>query len=468
MKLRLLLLATSLGALGYALAFGRSGSIDELQALYAGVVIVLGMVPAMVSLVDAEEARLIPLMTLHGLFYSLTFGLPALSEKTRWFSDAESITDGLLMTVLGLLCLFVGYYASRTAFRKMKSIRFLGRVDPESRKWIAWILFGAYGALLAFPALGLLSSIRQLADPLGYLSIGILAALWLDGTLARGHFGLLLIAIVGTFVVKLLSGSLAQPVLFLVFLGIVYWNRTRRLPWRMMLLSMAIVVLLNPVKGAYRAETWSVDADALSTSQKAEIFWDAAEKYYLDADRQFIDDPGTVNRLAHIAVLSYVISTTPDPVPYWMGGSYRTLWTSFIPRLLWPDKPQATIGQEFGHRYMLLGDSDETTSFNLPWLPEFYANFGLLGVIFGMFGVGVLFRFLVQKFTAPPARVIEHILGVAITFQLFYAESNFALMIGGLLLTYVAVVVLLRGMMMGSRRRGDAMPPIALRRAPPG
>jgi hypothetical protein len=451
MNLRLLIPVACAAILAYSILFTTPVALTEWQVLGAAVIVVLGFVPAMVSLADATEARLTPLMTLHGLFYAFTFGLPALSEKTVWYSSPDSITEALILAILGLACLYAGYYAFRSAFRSVRPIRFVGNVSPDNRKWIAWILFGVYVAFHLFPSLGAIPSINMLSEPLVYLSLGILVSTWLDGRLARGHFPLLVGALAATFVIKLLSGSLAQPVLFIVFLGILYWNQKRRLPWRMIATSVAIVVLLNPIKMTYRGETWNIDPSALGFVEKAELFWESAETYYLDAERPFIEDASTVNRLAHIAILSYVVEMTPDPVPYWLGGSYRTLLTSFIPRLLWPDKPQSTIGQEFGHRYLLLNDTDEATSFNLPWLPEFYANFGIPGVLFGMFGVGVLFRFLVQKFTAPASRTFEYVLGVTLTFQLFYAESNFALMIGGLLLTYIAVAIILKAISFGTR-----------------
>ncbi len=155
-------------------------------------------------------------------------------------------------------------------------------------------------------------------------------------------------------------------------------------------------------------------------------------------------DTGVVNRLAHIATFRYVIAATPEIVPYWSGDSYRTLWTSFIPRALWPGKPQATIGQDFGHRYGLLETYDMGTSRNLPWLIEFYANFGTLGVLAGMFFVGVFFRILLQKLRVPTSVPMEHVLAVTITFSLFYAESNFALMVGGMLPVYIVFIVLVR------------------------
>ena len=109
------------------------------------------------------------------------------------------------------------------------------------------------------------------------------------------------------------------------------------------------------MKQSYREYT-RVAADSVSQSYvyKARMFYKATYDHYANDDTVSSDgiDTGVVNRIGHsISVFADVINMTPEQVPYWLGGSYQTLWTSFIPRFLWPGKPQATIGNEFGHRY---------------------------------------------------------------------------------------------------------------------
>jgi len=65
-------------------------------------------------------------------------------------------------------------------------------------------------------------------------------------------------------------------------------------------------------------------------------------------------------------------------------------------------------------------------------------------VIVGMALVGAGFRFLVQKLSRPASAPAEYVLGLSLVFQLFYAESNLALMWGGLLLTFVSLYLTLR------------------------
>jgi hypothetical protein len=421
--------------------------LTRTQAAYATGIVLLGALPLLVRAANKREATLMPLMPLSGLFYASTFGVPTLSAKTLWYgSDEASITQALLLTNIGLVCLYVGYYSSRRLHAAPKPLHFLARADPHQQSAIAWSLFGMSLFFELVPTLRSLPSVGQLSEPLSYLSLGILFVMVLEGQLRGAQRIALVVAVAFTVAARVLSGSLAGPVFVLVFLAVLYWNHSHRIPWHFIAVGATIAILLNPVKGTFRRNTWFADTPVTSYYDKARVFYEAAEQEYSDVGVAtfFREDIRTVNRLAHSAVFSVVVGMTPDPVPFWMGGSYKTLWTSFIPRVLYPDKPRATIGQEFGHRYSLIGDEDEVTSINLPWLPEFYANFGRSGVLLGMFGVGLFFRFLVEKFNVPRARRIEYVLGITITFSLFYAESNFSLMVGGVLLTYLALLVLLR------------------------
>src|SRR3990172_5394353 len=451
MKIRLVLIVFAFLLLALYVAFiHQDDTITQAQAGYATLIVMLGTLPGVVSLIDRREAGLLPLMPLHGLFYALIFGLPVFCSKMDWSRvNSAVISDALVLTILGLICLYLGYYASRGLYsRSQRKIRFLNDVPPQRRIWIAWILYGMSMLFHLVPALGSLPSVGQLSMPLSYLSTGILFLLALDKAVSKKHLILLTAAIGFSLTIKLLSGSLAQAVFLLVFLGILYWGKKRSIPLGFILISSVIAILLNPVKHIYREYMWvAADSSSQSYVYKARMFYKATYDYYANDDTVSSGGINTdvVNRIGHgISAFADVINMTPEQVPYWLGGSYQTLWMSFIPRFLWPGKPRATIGNEFGHRYNFLGPTDKSTSHNLPWLPEFYANFGLFGVLGGMFAVGVLFRFLVQKLSVPIGSGIEYVLGATVTFSLFYAESNFALMVGGVLTTYLALLILLR------------------------
>ena len=438
----------------------------KLQVVYAICIVFLGMLPGLVMLINKREAELVPLMPLHGIFYAFTFGLPIifnrvtfpepilavnLSYKLHWeTSQSYYISMALALTIIGQLCLYIGYYYFGKIFDKCKPMRFR-IVPPQQQLRFAWFLFSCYFLLQLFPMLRNLPTVNQLSTPLAYMSLGILSLLALDGKLSRLQSIFFSIAIAYIAINLLLLGSLFPIVMLIIFFGVLVFANKNRIPWALIMLIVFLVFIFNPIKQKYREYTWQ-SPNAFSLLEKSVIFGGVFEEHYKDKNllEEMVKDKSVVNRVANIGLFSYVMAFTPDYIPFWSGDSYRTLWTSFIPRFLWPGKPQATIGQDFGHRYLLLHPSDKGTSINLPWLIEFYINFGIFGVLSGMFFVGIFFRLLLIKLKVPVRARMEYVLAVTITFSLFYAESNFSLMVGGMLPTFVLFIILIRLLNTGS------------------
>jgi hypothetical protein len=434
-------------------------AISNLQAAYATIIVALGLLPAVITFLSKREGGLIPLMPLHGLFYALTFGLPVFfideqsiqplpefGERIGWIENGEDkLSKVLIITIFGQIFLYFGYYIFPRFFGGLKPIK--ARDIPLGRQIkFAWLLFLCYVLFNIFPKLRTVPSIEQLMTPLCYMSIGILTLLALNRKLTYLHSMFLILAAVFVGSNLLLSGSLAPIVLFLVFLGIIYWNKKRTIPWVFIVVCILITVILNPVKSKFRIHTWYAQDRSETYYDKAILLGRVVKEHYADTSvlEKITSDKGIVHRLAHISTFAYVAAVTPDSIPYWSGDTYYTLWTSFIPRIFWPGKPQSTIGQDFGHRYGLIQTYDMGTSMNLPWIIELYANFGLWGILTGMFFIGVFFHFLLQKLKVSVEHPIEHVLAVTITFSLFYAESNFALMVGGILPIFIVFMVLVR------------------------
>jgi len=442
----------------YVIFIRQYETITTLQAAFGTLVVFLGILPGLIVLLNQREAELIPLMPLHGLFYALTFGLPVMFSNVKSFSPvadfpgkmlwnevgSDSLTSAIILTFIGQFCLYLGYYGFGKLYRELKPIR-VRDIPIQQQLIFSWFLFGCYLLLQLFPKLREMPSINQLSTPLAYISLGILALLDLDRKLTGWQRVLFRIAQSLVLLNALLSGALAPLVLLIVFFGVLYWGNKKRIPWHLIALIAIIMVLLNPIKQQFRKHIWSADNKNISIIEKTVLLGGVVGEHYENKPLllEISKDKGLLNRASNVGLFSYTIFATPEFIPYWSGDSYRTLWTSFIPRILWPGKPQATIGQDFGHRYYLLQEYDKGTSINLPWLIEFYINFGILGVLSGMFFVGVFFRLLVQKLKFPVQARMEYALAVAITFSLFYAESNFALMVGGMLPTFFMFIVLM-------------------------
>ena len=127
-------------------------------------------------------------------------------------------------------------------------------------------------------------------------------------------------------------------------------------------------------------------------------------------------------------VFQMVYDRSPDPVPFWGGESYKPIFTSFIPRAIYPAKPEERAGGEFGRRYGILQGNRARSSINIPWLTELLANFGTAGVFIGMGLFGVLLGFLDKTFNARGMTQPEFLIGITLIFPLVYPESNFTVM----------------------------------------
>ena len=429
------------------LVYRRPDTLTLGQGLLAAAVVLLGFAPALAFLSAGARSPL-PLLPLSGVFYALTFGLPAFSEDLEWRGvSAGAITNAFVLTVCGLAVMYLAYaLAGRLLFRSLRPVTIPGRLSPWRLRLLAWAGFTAHLGYTFMPSLQQVPSIGHFFQPLGWLAMGLLYLSWLQGRLPRTDalvfFGLALpLELLG----RLASGALYEFFVVIVFLSLVYWQARRRVPWAVLAAAALFFVLLNDVKFEYRGRVSLAELETRDVWAKVATLADVVTERYGDPQSGPADAAvSTVNRIGHIVVLAYVVETTPDTVPYWGGETYTFLLASVIPRFLWPEKPEAGFGNEFGRRYGFLHPRNFDTTINVPWLAEFYMNFGTAGVMVGMTLVGAGFRFLVQKLSRTASSPAEYVLGLSLVFQLFYAESNLALMWGGLLLTFISLYLALR------------------------
>jgi len=437
-------LGLALAVLGYLL-YSRPHTITLEQALLGAVITLLGFVPGIVYLLRGAREP-IPLLALHGLFYSFTFGLPVLSADLEWHLASEyAITTALWLTVVGLCVLYGAYFlAGQLLFARLRPFRLGHEASRPRLIRAAWLFMAAHLLYQYSPPLQDVPSIGHYLYPLGWVAIALLYWLYLSGDLPRLHaIPFFFVALPLEFLVRFTSGALAAVLILLLFMMLIYWQVRKRISWSFIVIITAIFLIFNPIKQEYRAIVWYGQERSADYGTKAELFVQLAFNRYLGTSQNSTTSirQTNINRLGHIATFSHVVQMTPDLVPFWGGETYGFFLARIVPRILWPDKPTFSFGNKFGQRYRLLARDDFTTSYNLPWLPEFYANFGTWGIVFGMALVGIAFRFLVGKFSHPRASVIEYVLGLTLVFQLFYAESNLALMWGGLVLTFIALYV---------------------------
>jgi hypothetical protein len=396
------------------------------------------------------KRRPIPFFPLVGLFYALSFSLPIFSAaqvKSYKFSLQEVSLNSLILLVLGLAGMNVGFFLSQNYWWKsISSIKLPTPKKSSTLLVLAWLFMSMYLSYNYIPFLQELPSVGYFVTPLGYFAFGLFYILWSQKKLNKFQLFLVLGVFLLELLFRLATGALAQVVFFLMFLGIVYFRQHKRLPMTIMLVATLFFVVFNPVKGEYRSLTWTDNIQSLSVIEKSKLFFWLTINYYTSPANTSTPDitSSTVNRAEQMSLLSNVINDTPDIVPYWNGQTYLPIFTSFIPRALWPGKPEIRTGNDFGRRYKYLGANDFTTSYNLPWIVEMYANFGDTGIILGMFFVGVMLAYFDKVFNNFEMNDIEFLYGCVILFNITNHLSNFALIMGNIFLLSLTIYISLK------------------------
>lgn len=138
-------------------------------------------------------------------------------------------------------------------------------------------------------------------------------------------------------------------------------------------------------------------------------------------------------RSTHLQLLEHVIEKTPGTEVSDFTVPLIRAVTNHVPRIFWPDKPRENFGGKFGKKYGIIAGSDDRTSWNIPWISDFY----IAGQTSAVLGYGVLSGILIGAGVGWMSRRRTKAFGfglyAASLFPLFYQESNFSLMTGSVL-----------------------------------
>lgn len=202
-----------------------------------------------------------------------------------------------------------------------------------------------------------------------------------------------------------------------------WWYTRKKLPWgTLIILTLVVVFVIFPFNNTFR------DLDErLSTGKRLELTstmirdWDT--EHYLDRS------VGTfLARNAQINSVAVVLRDVPRWVPYSMGETiFVQTAVFFVPRVLWPDKPTAAFGREFGQKFRVVHILDSETNVAVTVPGELYWNFSLPGILFGMAIWGILLRLYYRTYgeseALDPIRRAMHML---LLIQFLHFEAGVA------------------------------------------
>lgn len=219
--------------------------------------------------------------------------------------------------------------------------------------------------------------------------------------------------VAGSVAVGLLSGRMEQALYPIVVAALTGLARTRRLPTRYVAAVVLLMFIMQPIKIVYRdligfRTNYYQRLDpaeclhAMGRSFEAGWTGGSAESVYSDNAEGLAE---RLNERTSNAVVHYLV---PDTVPFDRGGTIYPVIYTFIPRLLWAQKPAFTelTNNHFAVRLgFLTGVEARDTTKTVPIAAEAYFNFGWGGTV----GVGVVCGFIfavLGRLFSPSSRLL--------------------------------------------------------------
>lgn len=410
--------------------------------------------------VKLKDKHSIPTFEFHSVFYAVTFGIGGFLNEDRLLDFGLSVNDeqrvyALITAIIGLISLYSGYYIIGNKFFKFsKPIIFHYKFSNQLIKIII-ILYLPISYVSNILDSGNISGefiVSFLIQPLKAIKLFLLIYLIVVYYKKEisGIWRSLLIYIIFPCEILIFSGALNGQVAGIIQIGlefgIVMSIFGKKIPLYLVFIVLFIFFLYQPIKSLYRTQIWVDEDHAISTIERFSVIANTFTDYYFSDTTLLVTDEITssaLNRLDHLSTTAAIISTTPFPNPYLYGASYLPLLTKLIPRFIWNDKPGETFGNTWAKNYGYLSDLDDATSYNLPWLPEMYMNFGIYGVVFVSLIIGISLKWLFNKLWHKPLGSIKFSLGLTMAMQLIIIESNLSLMVGTFLIWYVSIYLIL-------------------------
>jgi hypothetical protein len=438
-------------------------------ALIGLVIITISVLPGAIYLASKVRGSA-PFFAVTSLFYGITFGLPVFMIPLGW-KDASSIImysrlavpeiriDVLIIVALALAAFVAVFFASRKyIFFKLPRFRFPKSMDQSKIAPLLWVLLITHQLYEFRPDVFGVYSAGQFLDPAGYVAFGGFYLFWRRRGLSRIEPLLLLVVFLPIeLYLRLRFLLLTDLLFFLIFFAFLLWREGN---YKVLGLCAVLGFVVLTAYGTATAVRQPLNAGAvniLKTIKSYKILMiDDEDKMLHEGHQGKKDDPtihyvfvgkfgSLTRRLSNIWIFHIVDDKTPAELPHWNGSSYLPVFTAFIPRAIFPDKPEERIGHKFGSDYGFIRRADTHMSINLPWITELLVNFGKAGVIWGMALIGLFYAFLDRLFNAPNATELETVIGLTLIFPLVYPESNFSVMTGSMAPLFVSLFIYFTG-----------------------
>jgi len=390
-----------------------------------------------------EYFPILPLITIY-FFSTYTFSF-LIGKKDLFYESFNSdiLTKSILILIVGLSSLFVGYISVVRFYKNRKKFFFYFNFDDTKKKNILFFSL-ILTCLLSFNSNCFsylnFSFFKQIKEPFILFTFGLILLMILKKNIKSFFSYILLMTFIFIiFFIEISTGATAFAFSLLIFLFSIYFFLKKKISLLVIFFFVILLVFIHSIKYDLRDLVWKNNFDCFEKINVTKDF--ISNRINKDLKNNFLNDQSYTNnknRLFHsIISLNITSKLTPDIVPFYQGESYKIIFTKIIPRDFWKNKPDDAQGNFWGHRYLVLNPDDNLTSWNFPVLNEFYANFGMLGVLLGMFLLGFFTKFLILKLYPKNISDLEMLVSSVIIFNLFFLENNLSQILGKMIHQFI-------------------------------
>ncbi|MBF0394060.1 MAG: hypothetical protein HQL38_15385 [Alphaproteobacteria bacterium] len=370
----------------------------------------------------------------------------------------------------GVLGFNLGYHLVQRPLAR-RFLPKMGDVSGSQAFWL-WLILIAIGTTIVLIGISsriFLQTNRELESPLFVSAVGFfmpflhiavaLAAMqsMRRFTVASSWTYYFMISIAVLLVYTIPSGSKFNWVVGIILVAMAF-NYTRRLFRRDeavvgIIGLFALLSILMPLNTIYRDAIIARDSSGQqSLGQAFSLLADTATNVgtilpFSGADDgvEAVRNDYMRSRLSNIGIVAEILRYQERGGALRNGITYSYALLGLIPRVVWPDKPELTVGREIS-RVVMGNDQDDVTSVGVTLIGEAIYNFGPYSVFFVLTGIGALMGFLYYLFknfyrTNPVMAFMMH---VGVWFNLYYPaqESNIAGGIAGSVKILVFLMIL--------------------------
>jgi len=340
--------------------------------------------------------------------YGLQFAVPVfLGDRTLFLvGGAIDIPEYLLISALLLAILGAGTLlfvcSSKIVNRAIENLPAISlHLDPN-KAVLFCVVFGtvAMGMSVVVPVIFSQETLMQYSALFRILHNQILTVIAILGWLVSlKRTAVMKVLWYGTIVVAVAEGAsttfleaVFAPIGIMFVCEWIFFKKVRKLLIVMIALGF---LFLNPVKGEVRDRYWGAESYGDSSRVEKALYWmGAAAVYWTDifqgASRGGEAAAQLISRANLIDLLAHIYEQTPDNTPYLNGESYSYFAYAWIPRVIWPEKPETGANRLLAVTYdITTQEGAERSTFGVSLIGEGYANFGALGVILIMVVLGL-------------------------------------------------------------------------------